>query len=31
MVDLDADGFLALDADGRPQRRDLKLLTDPRG
>lgn len=31
MVDFDEDGFLALDADGRPQRRDLKLLTDPRG
>ena len=31
MVDLDAGTILALDADGRPQRRDLRLLTDPRG
>lgn len=31
MVDLGEDVFLALDAEGRPQRRDLKLLTDPRG
>lgn len=31
MVDLGEDVFLALDAEGRPQRSDLKLLTDPRG